>query len=447
MRAGSRRRHGSLPRGAGRGPGASPRSRRRRRRGCPCPPFEEDLTVMPRALLLENIDPVAVESLSSAGFEVESRRGALDEADLISALDGVDVLGIRSKTHVTAEVVKSSPDLTAIGAFCIGTNQIDLKAAAASGIAVFNAPYSNTRSVVELALAEIISLARRLIDRDRALHAGIWDKSATGSHEVRGRTLGIIGYGNIGSQLSVLAEALGMRVLFYDVAEKLALGNAEACASLDELLERAETVTLHVDGRAGNAGMFGAEQFARMRPRSLFLNLSRGFVVDHEALRDHIVSGHIAGAAVDVFPEEPREQGDEFSSVLRGLPNVILTPHVGGSTQEAQYDIGRFVAGKLVDYGRRGTTTLSVNMPTVALHGTSAARFGLLHRNEPGVLARVDALVGEHGLNVDGQVLATHGEFGYAVTDVSGELPESLLASLRALPATVRLTPFTRAAG
>ena len=397
---------------------------------------------MPRALLLENIDTVAVELLSAAGYEVDSRRGALDGHDLAAALDGVDLLGIRSKTQVTADVLAGHPGVAAVGAFCIGTNQIDLRAAAATGVAVFNAPYSNTRSVVELAIAEIISLARRLSDRDRSLHAGTWDKSATGSHEVRGRTLGIVGYGNIGSQLSVLAEALGMRVLFYDLEDKLALGNAESCASLEELLERAETVTLHVDGRAGNAGLFGAEQFARMPRRSLFLNLSRGFVVDHEALREHILSGHIAGAAVDVFPDEPKAQGDPFNSVLRGLPNVILTPHVGGSTQEAQYDIGRFVAGKLVEYSRTGTTTLSVNLPAVALHGSSAARFALLHRNVPGVLARADALVGDHGLNVDGQVLATRGDLGYVVTDVSGELSPALLGALRAMPETVRLTTF-----
>ncbi|MEX5716987.1 phosphoglycerate dehydrogenase [Geodermatophilus maliterrae] len=401
----------------------------------------------PRALLLENIDPVAADLLRSAGYETESLRGALDEADLVAALDGVDLLGIRSKTLVTAEVLRRSPGLAAVGAFCIGTNQIDLAAAAAAGVAVFNAPYSNTRSVVEMAIAEIICLARRLVDRDRALHAGTWDKSAAGSHEIRGRTLGIVGYGNIGSQLSVLAEALGMRVLFYDLEDKLALGNAQACGSLEELLERSETVTLHVDGRAGNAGLFGREQFARMPRRSLFLNLSRGFVVDHEALRDHVLSGHVAGAAVDVFPDEPREQGDEFASVLRGLPNVILTPHVGGSTQEAQHDIGRFVAGKLVDFTSSGTTTLSVNLPTVALHGSSAARFALLHRNVPGVLARADALVGEHGLNVDGQVLATRGELGYAVTDVSATPPPELLAALGELPETVRLTLLPCSAG
>jgi D-3-phosphoglycerate dehydrogenase / 2-oxoglutarate reductase len=397
---------------------------------------------MPKALLLENIDPVGVELLTAAGYQVESLRGALDEADLTAALDGVRLLGIRSKTQVTAEVLRQHPELAAVGAFCIGTNQIDLATAAASGIAVFNAPFSNTRSVVEIALAEIICLARRLVDRDRALHGGTWDKSASGSHEIRGRTLGIVGYGNIGSQLSVLAEALGMRVLFYDLEDKLALGNAEACGSLEELLERSETVTLHVDGRAGNAGMFGEEQFSRMRRRSLFLNLSRGFVVDHEALRDHILSGHLAGAAIDVFPEEPKAQGDPFTSVLRGLPNVILTPHVGGSTQEAQYDIGRFVAGKLIDYLRHGTTTLSVNVPPVVLHGSSAARFGLLHRNAPGVLARADELVGRHGLNVDGQVLATRGEVGYALTDVHDALPPELLTELAALPEAIRLLTF-----
>ena len=239
-----------------------------------------------KALLLENLHPLASTILGEAGIEVETRAGALDEDELIAALDGVDLLGIRSKTEVTARVLESRPDLVAVGAFCIGTNQIDLATAARLGIAAFNAPYSNTRSVVELAVANIIAMARRLTERDKALHAGVWDKSSTGSHEIRGRTLGIVGYGNIGSQLSVVAEMLGMQVYFYDTDDKLALGNARRCSSLEELLDTVETVTLHVDGRAGNAGIFGPEQFARMRPRSLFLNLSRGFVVDYEALRD-----------------------------------------------------------------------------------------------------------------------------------------------------------------
>jgi D-3-phosphoglycerate dehydrogenase len=401
----------------------------------------------PRALLLEDIHPDGAALLRSAGYDVEQLTRALEEEELIRRLEGIDLLGIRSKTDVTAKVFEASPQLLAIGAFCIGTNQIDLRAASAAGVAVFNAPFSNTRSVVELALSELIALTRRLTVKDALMHKGVWDKSASGSHEIRGRTLGIVGYGNIGSQLSVLAEALGMHVVFYDTADKLALGNARRCASLNELLEQADVVTLHVDGRPGNSGFFGADEFGRMRPGSLFMNLSRGFVVDHQALREHIESGRLAGAAIDVFPEEPNAQGDEFTSVLRGLPNVILTPHVGGSTQEAQYDIGRFVAGKLIDYRRAGTTTLSVNLPTVALHGSSAARLALLHRNVPGVLARADALIGEHGLNVDGQVLATRGELGYAVTDINGIPPADLLASLRDMPETVRLTELSTSRG
>src|SRR4051812_5102203 len=298
-----------------------------------------------RALLLESVHPLAAAILRSAGMDVEQRSSALDEDELVEALHGVDLLGIRSKTDVTARVLRAGENLLAIGAFCIGTNQIDLAAASDHGIAAFNAPYSNTRSVVELAVANLIAMARRLTERDKALHAGVWDKSSTGSHEIRGRTLGIVGYGNIGSQLSVLAEALGMQVVFYDTADKLALGNARRCASLNELLEQADVVTLHVDGRPGNSGFFGADEFGRMRAGSLFMNLSRGFVVDHQALREHIESGRLAGAAVDVFPEEPSARGEEFVSQLRGLENVILTPHVGGSTEEAQQDIGQFVAG------------------------------------------------------------------------------------------------------
>ena len=304
-------------------------------------------------------------------------------------------------------MLEAAPDLLAIGAFCIGTNQIDLATAAERGVAVFNAPFSNTRSVVELALSEIIALTRRLTVKDRDMHAGRWDKSAVGSHEVRGRRLGIVGYGNIGSQLSVLAEALGMSVLFYDSADKLALGNARRCGTLDELLGESDVVTLHVDGRVSNSSLFGEEQFARMRPGSIFLNLSRGFVVDHAALRAHVESGHIAGAAVDVFPVEPKRAGEEFVSELRGLPNVILTPHVGGSTEEAQQDIGHFVSGKLRDYAADGTTSLSVNLPPVALPRTGGHRLLHLHVNTPGVLAKVNAVLADHGINIEGQLLAT----------------------------------------
>jgi D-3-phosphoglycerate dehydrogenase len=393
-----------------------------------------------RALLLENLHPLASSILAAQGIEVTTRTGALDESELVEALDGVHLLGIRSKTQVTDKVVANAPDLLAIGAYCIGTNQIDLAAAAAHGIAAFNAPFSNTRSVVEIALADIIALTRRLTVLDRAMHDGVWEKSAEGAHEVRGRTLGIIGYGNIGTQLSVLAENLGMSVVFYDTAEKLALGNARRMESLDELLDAADVVTLHVDGRSGNAGLFGAEQFARMRPGAVFLNLSRGFVVDYGALRDAIQSGHVAGAAVDVFPVEPKRRGDAFESELRGLPNVILTPHTGGSTEEAQEAIGQFVSNKLRDYLATGTTTLSVNLPNLALdHGTGIQRIAHLHRNTPGVLATVNATLAEHGVNIEGQLLGTRGEIGYVVTDVNSDVAADALAALAGMPQTVRL--------
>ncbi|WP_208292783.1 phosphoglycerate dehydrogenase [Naumannella halotolerans] len=392
-----------------------------------------------KALLLENVHPCADTILAEAGIEVERRSGALDTDELITALEGVDLLGIRSKTQVSAEVFQARPGLRAIGAFCIGTNQIDLDAAAAAATVVFNAPYSNTRSVVELVIAEIISLARRLTVKNSAMHAGLWDKSAKGAHEIRGRTLGIVGYGNIGSQLSVVAEALGMQVSFFDIADKLALGNARKVESLDELLETCETISLHVDGRPGNAGLFGAEQFARMRPRSLFLNLCRGVVVDHEALRDNLLSGHIAGAAVDVFPEEPKAAGDPFSSVLQGLDNVILTPHIGGSTQEAQEDIGRYVSKKLGDFVHNGTTTMSVNIPHVAAGRATAARLLYLHRNVPGALARLNSLLADFGVNIDRQSLATRGEQGYVVTDIGSPISEALENELRSLPETIDL--------
>ena len=396
--------------------------------------------VTTRALLLENIHPDASIRLAKEGYQVETMPRALGEDELIEAVRDVHLLGIRSGTQVTERVLASAPQLAAVGAFCIGVNQVDLAAATKRGVAVFNAPFSNTRSVVELALAEIISMARRLPEKNAKMHAGQWDKSAAGSHEVRGRRLGIVGYGNIGTQLSVLAENLGMSVYFYDVADKLAIGNARRCSTLNELLSSVEVVTLHVDGRPGNHGFFGAEEFAAMRPRSLFLNLSRGFVVDHAALRRNIESGHIAGASIDVFPEEPKGAGDEFVSELRGLPNVILTPHVGGSTEEAQQDIGEFVAGKLADYMSSGGTSLSVNLPGVALPVVSGThRLVHLHQNVPGVLASINRVLAEHGVNVEGQLLRTKDEFGYVLTDISSEYSDSVLAELRAMPVTISL--------
>jgi D-3-phosphoglycerate dehydrogenase len=393
-----------------------------------------------KALLLENVHPEAFRLLEEAGLEVTGLPSAHDEAELATALPGVALLGIRSKTRLSAAGFAAAPDLIAVGAFCIGTDQIDLAAASALGVAVFNAPYSNTRSVVELTLAEIVALTRRLTEKDRGMHAGVWDKSARGAHEVRGRTLGIVGYGNIGAQLSVVGEALGMRVVFHDTADKLALGNARRCVSLDELLEISEIVTLHVDGRPSNSSLFGEKEFSRMRPGALFLNLCRGFVVDHEALRRHLLSGRLAGAAVDVFLDEPRSSGDKFESVLRGLPNVILTPHIGGSTEEAQADIGAFVGGKLADFIAEGTTSLSVNLPQVALPPAAGThRLAHLHRNVPGVMAEINSVLAAHNVNVEAQLLGTRGDLGYALTDIGIDYPEAVVARLREMGPTIRL--------
>jgi Phosphoglycerate dehydrogenase and related dehydrogenases len=398
-----------------------------------------------KALLLEDPHETANETLIEHDIEVTRVPGALDEDELIRALEGVKIVGIRSKTKITRRVIEASPKLRMIGAYCIGTNQIDLEAAKEAGIAVFNAPYANTRSVVELAIAEIISLARMLTVRTESLHDGIWNKSSAHSHEVRGRTLGIIGYGSIGTQLSVLAESLGMNVIFYDIAEKLALGNAKRKDSMEEVLQEADVISIHVDGAKSNANLFGDREFSMMKPGARFINLSRGFIVDIEALRSHLVSGHLRGAAVDVFPTEPKANGDRFDSPLLGLPNVILTPHIGGSTVEAQEAIGRFVSGKLVDYLRFGVTDMSVNLPNLAPAPPSGSkkRMCLVHRNVPGVMGELNMVFAKHKVNVDAQSLATQGEFGYAVTDLAQELPQETIDYIRAMDATIRLRCLT----
>ena len=393
-------------------------------------------------LLLESIHTAASETFEDRGYTVSRRAGSLTEDELIEALQGKTMVGIRSNTKITERVLDNT-DLSAIGAFCIGTNQIDLDAAARRGIAVFNAPYSNTRSVVELVIGEIIALARRLNEKTQRMHDGVWDKSAPGSHEVRGRTLGIIGYGNIGTQLSNVAEAIGMRVIFFDTADKLAHGNARRMRTMDDLLANADVVSLHVDGRTGNAGLFGEEQFSKMKPRALFINASRGMVVDDQALAAHIKSGHIAGAAIDVFPVEPKAQGDAFESALRGLDNVILTPHVGGSTQEAQEEIGYFVSNKLSNFIDAGSTELSVNLPVVAAPAlTSGSRVSILHHNVPGVLAAVNQILFEHHDNVLAQYLATRGELGYVVADVEGPSTDECIAQIEATDCNHWVRPY-----
>lgn len=392
-----------------------------------------------KALLLENIHAEALAAFRKEGYTVETFPGSLEESALAERLAEVSILGIRSKTRLTQAALAGAKRLLAVGAFCIGTNQIDLVACERRGIAVFNAPFSNTRSVVELALAEVIFLLRGIPAKIRLMDRGVWDKSAADAREVRGKRLGIVGYGNIGMQLSVLAEALGMEVCFYDVAEKLALGTARKCATLDELLETADAVTVHVDGRLENAHLIGAREFARMKPGAVFLNLSRGHVVDLEALGAALDSGRLRGAALDVFPEEPRANGEAFVHPLRERANVILTPHIGGSTLEAQQDIGRYVSGRIVDYINTGSTEGSVNFPPLRLPPQAEAhRLIHVHENVPGILAHINQALAAHGANILGQYLKTHERLGYVITDIDRNYSDRLLEEIRRIPHTLR---------
>jgi D-3-phosphoglycerate dehydrogenase / 2-oxoglutarate reductase len=390
-------------------------------------------------LLLENVHPVAVELLRAEGFNVETYHAAMTEEELIQKIKNVSVLGIRSKTQVTAKVLEHANRLMVIGAFCIGTNQIDLKEATKKGIAVFNAPFSNTRSVVELAVAEMIILMRNIVDKSTKMHKGVWDKSAKGSFEVRGKKLGLIGYGNIGTQLSVIAESLGMKVLYYDTEEKLSLGNAVKCKTMTEVLEQADVISLHVDGRKANANLIGAKEFSLMKKGVIFINLSRGHVVDIQALRENILSGKVAGCAIDVFPYEPVSNDEEFMSELRGLPNTILSPHIGGSTLEAQENIGNFVPSKMMDYINTGSTSNSVNFPNLTLPILKDAhRLIHIHNNVPGILAKINQLLADHGINIVGQYLKTNESVGYVITDINKQYDKDVIAKLRAIENTIK---------
>ncbi len=392
-----------------------------------------------KVLLLENIHPDAVAAFEKEGYAVESLGSSPSETELAERLKDVAILGLRSKTQITAGALASAKRLLAVGAFCIGTNQIDLEACERRGVAVFNAPYSNTRSVVELALAEIVMLMRGIPGKMRLMDQGTWDKSATGAREVRGKRLGIIGYGNIGMQLSVLAESAGMQVSFHDVTERLALGTARKCASLEELLESSDAVTVHVDGRKENQHLIGAREFTRMKKGVVFLNLSRGHVVDIAALAENLKSGHVSGAALDVFPDEPHGNGERFEHPLRAFPQVILTPHIGGSTQEAQRDIGHFVSNRIIDYVNTGSTETSVNFPAIRLPPQARAhRLIHLHENVPGILARINQALAGHGANIIGQYLKTHERVGYVITDIEGSYSETLLDEIRDIPHTLR---------
>jgi len=394
-----------------------------------------------RALLLEGVNDSAVDLFRAAGFtNLERLTKALDGDALRQAMKGVSLLGIRSRTQLTEDVLASADQLLAVGCFSVGTNQVDLLAARRRGIPVFNAPFSNTRSVAELVIGEIVMLLRKIFSRSVAAHEGGWDKSATGSREVRGRTLGIIGYGNIGSQLSTLAEAMGMRVIYFDRTDKLRHGNTEPVERLEELLAQSDVVSLHVPETPETAGMIGEKQLRLMRPGSFLINNSRGTVVDLDALAGALRDGHIAGAAVDVFPVEPSSNSDRFRSPLQGLANVILTPHVGGSTEEAQERIGGEVARKLVDYFVTGSTMGAVNFPEVQLHlRPSGVRFSHVHRNVPGMLRRLNEVFLQRDINISAQYLETAGDLGYVVldADLAGEDSSALLAQIRALDGTI----------
>jgi D-3-phosphoglycerate dehydrogenase len=391
-----------------------------------------------KVLLLEGVHPQAVELFEKEGYQVEYMTSSLTEDELCEKIKDVNVVGIRSKTHITEKVIKSAKRLINVAAFCIGTNQIDLDACTRHGVAVFNAPYSNTRSVVELAIAEIIMLVRNLPDKARAMHNGKWEKSAAGAQEVRGKKLGIIGYGNIGAQLSVVAEAIGMDVYYYDLEEKLAMGNATKCESLEELLGLVDVLTLHVDGRPENNNIFGAKQFEMMKDGSIFINLARGKVVDVKALRENMLSGKLKGCAVDVFPSEPKSNDEPFESELMGLPNTILTPHIGGSTAEAQENIGSFVPNKVIQYINTGSTAGSVNFPNVQLQPVrNAHRLLHIHHNVPKVLAHIDQILAKHNINILSQYLKTNEEIGYVITDVDRAYNDELLEELKQIEPTI----------
>lgn len=391
-----------------------------------------------KILLLENIHTDAFNVLIEEGFTVEILTHSLSEDDLITKIKDVHILGIRSKTQVTKKVIESAPKLMAIGTFCIGTKQVELETCKQNGIVVFNAPYSNTRSVVELAIGEIIMLMRQTFARSQEMHRGDWHKVAVGSNEVRGKVLGIVGYGNIGKQLSILAEAVGMQVIYYDIEDRLALGNAKKCKTLKELLSKSDAVSLHVDDHANNKNLIGENEFNTMKDGAVLLNLSRGFVVDVLALKHALKSGKLSGAGVDVYPLEPRANG-AFETDLLGIENVILTPHVGGSTEEAQKDIADFVPNKIINYINTGNTVDAVNFPNIRLsQQQNAHRFLHIHKNVPGVIFALNEVLAKHKLNISGQYLATDSSIGYVIVDVNENYDELVVSELRSIENTIK---------
>ncbi|HDN9007574.1 phosphoglycerate dehydrogenase [Aeromonas veronii] len=393
-----------------------------------------------KVLLLEGVHPNTVETFRAAGYtSVEYLKTSLSEEELIEQIRDVHFIGLRSRTQITEKVLDAANKLVAIGCFCIGTNQVELEAAQIRGIPVFNAPFSNTRSVAELVLGEILLLLRGIPEKNAKCHRGVWEKLANRSVEARGKKLGIIGYGHIGTQLGIIAESIGMKVYYYDIENKLSLGNAIQVPSMVELLNMSDVISLHVPETASTKNMIGAEQLRMMKPGAIFINAARGTVVDIDALADVIKSGHIAGAAIDVFPVEPKSNEEEFQSPLRGLENVILTPHIGGTTHEAQENIGLEVANKLVKYSDNGSTLSAVNFPEVSLPGhKGSSRLLHIHRNQPGVMNQINQIFAEEGINIAGQYLQTSSHIGYVVIDVETEHSEKALAKLKEINGTIR---------
>lgn len=393
-----------------------------------------------KILLLEGVHPSAVEIFKAAGYEnVDYYPAALPEDELLEKIAGAHFVGIRSRTQLNAQVFAAAKKLIAVGCFCIGTNQVDLKAATEHGVIVFNAPFSNTRSVAELVIAEAIMLMRGIPEKNAKAHRGEWLKSASDSYEVRGKTLGIIGYGNIGSQISVMAESIGMKVRFYDTVTKLPLGNAEQVRNLKELLQQADVVSLHVPDTKSTRGLMGAKELAAMKPGAMLINAARGQIVDIDSLCKLLESKHLGGAAIDVFPVEPKSNQEEFLSPLRQFDNVILTPHIGGSTQEAQANIGIEVAEKIVVYSDNGTSTSAVNFPQVALPAhANTHRLLHVHRNIPGVISGINQLFSQYNINVAAQYLQTNDRVGYVVVDIEAEYSNDAIAALKAIEGTIR---------
>ena len=393
-----------------------------------------------KVLLLEKVDKTAKKLFEKEGYSVETYEESYNENELINKIENVSILGIRSKTTITPKIVAAANRLLCIGAFCIGSNQINLTECAKSGIIVFNAPYSNTRSVVEIVIGQIINLTRKIIIKSNQMHKGIWKKDSIGSYEIRNKTIGIIGYGNIGSQLSVLCEAIGLKVIYYDIIDKLSIGNAKKSESLEYLLKNSDIVTLHVDGRKENTNLISSKEFDLMKKGSILVNYSRGNVVNIDALRDNIKNNKLMGAAIDVFPKEPLNNKEKFFCDLIGLDNVILSPHIGGSTKEAQKNIGNYVPDKIIDYINTGNTSNSINFPQLSLpEQKDAHRLIHIHRNETGVMLKINKIISDYNINIKGQYLKTLNDIGYVITDIDRRYNNEVVNSLKEIAATIKL--------